>query len=111
MTLTMYQSDNGRTMYKLDGRRISVEKAEEIVLGNADIEIVDETECTSYGEWATRLSDILPAAVNVEVNVFYRTVSDSLTAIKEIERFLPEFVTIRLSLRREFSQRMKTAIR
>ena len=111
MTLTMYQSDNGRTMYKLDGRRISVEKAEEIVLGNADIEIVDETECTSYGEWASLLSDTLPAAVNVEVNVFYRTVSDSLTAIKEIERFLPEFVTIRLSLRREFSQRMKTAIR
>lgn len=92
MTLTMYQSDNGRTMYKLDGQRISVEKAEEIVLGNADIEIVDETECASYGEWATLLSGILPAAVNVERNVFYRTVSDSLTAIKEIERFLPEFV-------------------
>ena len=93
MTLTMYQGDSGRTMYKLDGKRINAEKAEEIVLGNSGIEIVDETTCASHAEFFNVVNSTLEAvAYTCEEKIFYRAVSDALTAIREVENFLPEFV-------------------
>lgn len=100
MTLTMYQGDSGRTMYKLDGKRINAEKAEEIVLGNSGIEIVDETKCASHSDFFSVVNSTLESinstleavAYTCEEKIFYRAVSDALTAIKEVEMYLPEFV-------------------
>lgn len=114
MTLEIYQSDDGRTMCKLDGKRISRDKADEIVFGNPDVEIIDNTTYASYGDWARLLEATLPAAVhnttitpqddnllaaynsrlaafNTDFYIPKIIYPDRLTAIKAIEEFLPAF--------------------
>ena len=115
MILEIYQSDDGRTMCKLDGKRISRQKADEIVFGNNDVQIIDNTTSASYGDWARLLEATPPstahnntitpqdvkalaasnsrlAAFNTDFYNFKLIYPDRLTAINAIEEFLPAFV-------------------
>ena len=113
MILEMYQSDNGRTMYKLDGKRISADNAAE-VFGKPDVDFVDNISCASWGDWARLLESTLPAdntpaitpkdvktlsasnsrlaAFSTDFFNFPLFYPDRLTAINAIEEFLPAFV-------------------
>ncbi len=80
-----------RREYRLDGKVISAEQAQEL-MKNPDVEVIDKTFITPADFMSVVNSTLEAVAYTYEEKIFYRTVSDALTALKEIEKFLPEFV-------------------
>ncbi|MBQ9486350.1 MAG: hypothetical protein IJU91_00915 [Selenomonadaceae bacterium] len=80
-----------RREYRLDGKVISAEQAQEL-MQNPDVKIVDKTD-PAYITLAYPDNSTLNAIAHTyESKIFYRTVSDALTALREVEMYLPEFV-------------------
>ena len=93
MTLEMYQSDGGRTMFRCDGKRVNSDKADELYF--AGVDFIDNTTCHPYEEFKAKLDAFIEGReVNfvaeseikngVEVNTVF--CSDRLTAIRIIEK-------------------------
>ena len=80
-----------RREYRLDGKVISAEQAQEL-MKNPDVEVIDKTFITPADFMSVVNSTLEAVAYTYEEKIFYRAVSDALTAIKEVEKFLPEFV-------------------
>lgn len=92
MTLEMYESNGGRTMFKLDGKRVDCETAESAYLDGA--EFINNTTCKPIEEFRTLLNATIPAAVEVKPVTLNEddtpiihtvNVSDRLAAINLIE--------------------------